>query len=176
MDGCTWAASIACPGQRRLRSCRMRCPGPAGTVKIVGVGLAGAAGRPRPVPPSFMADDDAAANNSTTMRIPKGKREIQPHGMADDLGREPVPAVAGCKRMASSLPTNHPGMSAQLRKNRPVRGANTLDAKHQRHIRDPLRNKPGWCLSCAGLNYCGSRKGGPPGKSGPRVRQPFCSR
>ena len=47
---------------------------------------------------------------------PTARREIQPDGMADDLGREPIPGVAGASGCRSSRPTTHPDLSAQAPK------------------------------------------------------------
>src|SRR5262249_40462457 len=50
----------------------------------------------RPLSYSFMADDDAAGGQRLLHHAQTEREaEIQPHGMADDLGREPIPAVAG---------------------------------------------------------------------------------
>src|SRR5215472_8109644 len=46
----------------------------------------------RPLPRGFVADDDAASGHHTK---PEREAKIQPHGMADDLGGEPIPGVAG---------------------------------------------------------------------------------
>src|SRR5258708_5914634 len=44
----------------------------------------------------FVADDYAARGQQFLHHAQtEWETEIQPHGMADDLGREPVPAVAG---------------------------------------------------------------------------------
>ena len=50
----------------------------------------------RPLSYRFMADNDAAPGQQFLHHAQtEWEAEIQPHGMADDLGREPVPAVAG---------------------------------------------------------------------------------
>src|SRR5258708_34500096 len=49
-----------------------------------------------PLPHGFMADDDAASGQQLLHHAQtKREAEIQPHGMADDFGREPIPGVAG---------------------------------------------------------------------------------
>src|SRR6516162_4779545 len=50
----------------------------------------------RPLPHRFVADDDAASGQQL-LHHTKTEREakIQPHRMADDLGGEPIPGVAG---------------------------------------------------------------------------------
>ena len=61
-----------------------------------------------PLPYGFMADDDAARGQQL-LHHAKTEREakIQPHGMSDDLGREPIPGVAGPNgcRHPTRLPT-----------------------------------------------------------------------
>jgi hypothetical protein len=50
----------------------------------------------RPLSDGFVADDDAAGRQQLLRHAqPEREAEIQPHGMADDLGREPIPGVAG---------------------------------------------------------------------------------
>src|SRR2546423_6851356 len=50
----------------------------------------------RPLPYSFVAGDDTARGQQLFHDAEaKREAEIQPHGMADDLGLEPVPAIAG---------------------------------------------------------------------------------
>src|SRR5260370_40507749 len=50
----------------------------------------------RPLSHGFMADDDAASGQQLLHHAQtKREAEIQPHGMADDFGREPIPGVAG---------------------------------------------------------------------------------
>src|SRR6516162_2945437 len=55
----------------------------------------------RPLPHGFMADNDAAGGQQL-LHHAKAEREaeVQPHGMTDDVDREPVPGVAsasGCR-------------------------------------------------------------------------------
>src|SRR6476620_7921787 len=50
----------------------------------------------RPLSYRFVADDDAARGQQLLHHAQtEWEAEIQPHGMADDLGRELLPAVAG---------------------------------------------------------------------------------
>src|SRR3984893_11336593 len=50
----------------------------------------------RPLSYSFVADDDTPSGQQFLHHAQtEWEAEIQPHGMADDLGREPVPAVTG---------------------------------------------------------------------------------
>src|SRR6516162_11044135 len=53
----------------------------------------------RPLPHGFMTDNDAAGGQQL-LHHAKTEREaeIQPHGMTDDLDREPVPGVASASR------------------------------------------------------------------------------
>jgi len=60
-------------------------PGKAAT-DLIGEPLADLA---RPLPHGFMADDDAPRGQ------PEREAEVEPDGMADDLGRELIPGVAG---------------------------------------------------------------------------------
>src|ERR1700730_14920623 len=49
----------------------------------------------RPLSYSFVADDDTPSGQQFLHHAQtEWEAEIQPHGMADDLGREPVPAVS----------------------------------------------------------------------------------
>ena len=49
-----------------------------------------------PLPHGFMADDDVAGGEQFLHHAEtKWEAEIQPHGMADNLGREPISGVAG---------------------------------------------------------------------------------
>src|SRR5215472_15456971 len=49
-----------------------------------------------PLPHRFVAHNDAASRQQLLDHAqPEREAEIQPHGMADDLGREPIPGVAG---------------------------------------------------------------------------------
>ena len=61
-----------------------------------------------PLPYGFVADHNAARGQQF-LHHAKTEREakIQPHGMPDDLGREPIPGVAGPKkcRHPTQLPT-----------------------------------------------------------------------
>src|SRR5260370_28126283 len=64
-------------------------PGQA-TTDLVGELLAKFA---RPLPHGFMADDDAASGQQLLHHAQtKREAEIQPHGMADEFGREPIPS------------------------------------------------------------------------------------
>src|SRR3981081_2595784 len=50
----------------------------------------------RPLSDGFVADDDAAGRQQLLPHAqPERKAEISPHSMTDDLGREPIPGVAG---------------------------------------------------------------------------------
>src|SRR3954467_10710388 len=53
----------------------------------------------RPLPPALMADDDAACGQHLLDHA-QAEREakVQPYGVADDLGREAVPGIAGGER------------------------------------------------------------------------------
>src|SRR5262252_10732874 len=55
-----------------------------------------------PLPYGFVADDDAARGQQL-LHHAKTEREaeIQPHGMSDDLGREPIPGIAGADQIAA---------------------------------------------------------------------------
>src|ERR1700745_4260892 len=50
----------------------------------------------RPLSDGFVADDDAAGRQQLLPHAaPERKPEIEPHGVANDLGWEPIPGVAG---------------------------------------------------------------------------------
>jgi|SRR5215468_7360158 len=50
----------------------------------------------RPLPHRFVADDNAAGGQQLLDHTqPEREPKIQPDGVADDLGREPIPGVAG---------------------------------------------------------------------------------
>ena len=67
-------------------------PGKAAT-DLIGKPLAELA---RPLPHGFMADDDAARGQQLLHHAqPEREAEVEPDGMADDLGREAIPGVAG---------------------------------------------------------------------------------
>src|ERR1700720_4954822 len=67
-------------------------PGQAAT-NLVGEALAELA---RPLPHGFVADHDAARGQQLLHHAqPEWKAEIQPHGMADNLGWKPMALVAG---------------------------------------------------------------------------------
>src|SRR6478672_1869276 len=52
--------------------------------------------RTRPLPHGFMADDDATRGQQLLHHAkPEREAEVEPDGMADDLGREAIPGVAG---------------------------------------------------------------------------------
>jgi hypothetical protein len=82
----------------------------------------------RPLPYSFVADDDATRGQQL-LHHPEAKREaeIQPHGIADDLGREPVPAVTGASgrrhpsRLLTRASPRKGGKPAKLTMPSPVR-------------------------------------------------------
>src|SRR5438445_9923990 len=79
-------------------------PGQAAT-DLIGEALAEFA---RPLPHGFVADDDAARGQQLLHHAqPERKAEIQPHGVADDLGRKPMALVAGGSvgRHSTRLPT-----------------------------------------------------------------------
>jgi hypothetical protein len=62
----------------------------------------------RPLPHSFVADDDVAGGQQFLHHAQtKREAEIQPHGMTDDLDRESIPGVAGASgcRHPTRLPT-----------------------------------------------------------------------
>ena len=49
-----------------------------------------------PLPHGFVADDDAAGGQQLLHHAqPEREAEVEPDGMADDLGREAIPGVAG---------------------------------------------------------------------------------
>src|SRR3954453_2084052 len=53
----------------------------------------------RPLSDGFVGDDDAASRQQLLNHAkPEGEAEVQPDGMADDLGREPIPGVASATR------------------------------------------------------------------------------
>src|SRR5271169_4365496 len=53
----------------------------------------------RPLPHRFVADDDTARGQQLLHHAEaKREAEIQPDGMADDLGGEPIPGVASATR------------------------------------------------------------------------------
>src|SRR6201994_4587900 len=63
------------------------------TTDLVGKLLAELA---RPLSDGFVADDHAAGRQQLLHHAqPERKAEIEPDSMADDLGREPIPGVAG---------------------------------------------------------------------------------
>src|ERR1700738_1512604 len=67
-------------------------PGKAAT-DLIGEPLAKLA---RPLPHGFMADDDATRGKQLLHHAqPEREAEVEPDRMADDLGREAVPGVAG---------------------------------------------------------------------------------
>src|SRR6266550_3393830 len=79
-------------------------PGQAAT-DLIGEALAEFA---RPLPHGFVADDDAARGQQLLNHAePERKAEIQPHGVADDLGGKPMALVAGASggRHSTRLPT-----------------------------------------------------------------------
>src|ERR1700730_11194338 len=85
---------------------------------LVGELLAEFAG---PLPYSFGAYDDATRGQQLLHHAePEREAEIQPHGMADDLGREPVPAVAGASgyrhptRLITPAPPRKRGQPAKF--------------------------------------------------------------
>src|SRR5689334_25075001 len=62
----------------------------------------------RPLPHGFVADDDAAGGQQLLNHAqPERKAEIQPHGVADDLGGKPMALVAGVSggRHSTRLPS-----------------------------------------------------------------------
>src|SRR5215813_5774758 len=53
----------------------------------------------RPLSDGFVGDDDAEGRQQLLNHAkPERETEIQPDGIADDLGREPIPGVAGASR------------------------------------------------------------------------------
>src|SRR5438105_13777657 len=79
-------------------------PGQAAT-DLIGEALAELA---RPLPHGFVADDDAARRQQLLHHAqPERKPEIQPHGVADDLGGKPMALVTGVSggRHSTRLPT-----------------------------------------------------------------------
>ena len=53
----------------------------------------------RPLSDGFVGDDDTAGRQQLLNHAkPERETEIQPNGMADDLGREPIPGIAGASR------------------------------------------------------------------------------
>ena len=75
----------------------------------------------RPLPYGFVADDDAASGQQL-LHHAKTEREaeIQPYGMADDLGGEPIPGVAVASacghptRLLTSIRPRKPAGSTKL--------------------------------------------------------------
>jgi len=62
----------------------------------------------RPLPHRFVANDDAAGRQQFLYHTqPEREPEIQPHGMADNLGGEPITGIAGASRChhPTRLPT-----------------------------------------------------------------------
>src|SRR5215472_14133178 len=59
----------------------------------------------RPLPHGFVADNDAARGQQL-LHHAKTEREaeIQPHGMPDDFGWEPIPGVAGLNLCRHPIP------------------------------------------------------------------------
>src|SRR5215469_2902512 len=63
----------------------------------------------RPLPHRFVADDDAAGRQQLLNHAqPEREAEIQPDGVADDLGGEPITSIAGASRChhPTRLPTS----------------------------------------------------------------------
>jgi hypothetical protein len=78
----------------------------------------------RPLSDGFVADDDAAGRQQLLHHAqPERKAEIQPHGMADDLGREPIPGIAGARRCPHPTRLLTPICSRKRDKARQVDGA-----------------------------------------------------
>ena len=63
----------------------------------------------RPLPHRFVADDDAAGGKQLLHHAEtKREAEMQPHGMADNLRREPIAGIPGASRWLhpTRLPTS----------------------------------------------------------------------
>src|SRR3984893_13355006 len=70
----------------------------------------------RPLPHGFVADDDAAGGEQLLHHAEtKREAEIQPHGMADNLGGEPISGVAGASGCCHPTRLLHPHASTQAR-------------------------------------------------------------
>jgi hypothetical protein len=68
----------------------------------------------RPLPHSFVADDDAASSEQLLHHAEtKREAEVKPYGMADNLGRKPIAGISGGERASSSHPTTHSGVPTQ---------------------------------------------------------------
>jgi hypothetical protein len=66
----------------------------------------------RPLSVGFVADDDATSGQQLLHHAQTEREaEKQPHRVADDLGKEPIPGVAR-EQMSSPHPTTHPVVSA----------------------------------------------------------------
>jgi hypothetical protein len=96
----------------------------------------------RPPPHGFVADDDAAGSQRLLHHAQAEREaEIQPYGVADDLGREPIPGVAGASGSRHPTPLLTP---ACRRKPGKVRAKLTVPSAH------PYRSQP--------LNHSRSRR------------------
>jgi len=103
-------------------------PGKA-TTDLIGELLAEFA---RPLPHGFVADDDAAGGEQLLHHAEtEQEAEIQPHGMADDLGREPIPGVAGTSecRHPNRLLTSMPRRKRAWPRGSQVDGAAAIDTE-----------------------------------------------
>src|SRR5438876_12307323 len=78
----------------------------------------------RPLSDGFVADDDAAGRQQLLHHAqPERKAEIESHSMADDLGWEPIPGVAGASGCPHPTPLLTPICSRKHGKARQVDGA-----------------------------------------------------
>src|ERR1700731_738820 len=96
----------------------------------------------RPLAYSFVADDDTPSGQQFLHHAQtEWEAEIQPHGMADDLGREPVPAVTGVSgrrhpsRLLTPASPRKRGKPAKLTV--PREGSNALYGLFRRFLARP---------------------------------------
>src|SRR5215472_12430916 len=84
----------------------------------------------RPLSDGFVADDDTAGCQQLLHHAqPERKAEIEPHGMADDLGWEPIPGVAGANGCPHPTRLLTPICSRKRGKARQVDGASTTSCR-----------------------------------------------
>src|ERR1700720_1001575 len=120
-------------------------PGQAAT-NLVGDSLAELA---RPLPHGFVADHDAARGQQLLHHAqPERKAEIQPHGMADDLGWKPMALVAGASggrhstRLSAPVSQRNPEGHVKL----------TVPSPERRHF------TPIWAISAPGRSDSPGRR------------------
>src|SRR4029077_8910672 len=121
------------------------------TTDLVGKLLAELA---RPLSDGFVADDDAAGRPQLLHHAqPERKAEIEPHGVADDLGWEPIPGVAG----ASGCP--HPTRLLTPICSRKRGKAHQVDGARRRAVSStlPSRRRRQMERAVAATLHCGFR-------------------